>query len=95
MKKLGTLEEIKELRTVWSHEALDFTPWLADEENISILSEAVGIDIAVDERESSVGDFNVDILASEIGTGRKINSKIPTTTTWENLLHTPPASLRK
>ncbi len=47
MKKLGTLEEIKELRTVWPHEALDFTPWLADEENITILSDAVGIDIAV------------------------------------------------
>lgn len=72
MKKLGTLEEIKELRTVWPHEALDFTPWLADEENITILSDAVGIDIAVDERESSVGDFSVDILASEVGTGRKI-----------------------
>lgn len=72
MKRLGTLEKIKELRTVWPHEALDFTPWLADEENITILSDAVGIDIAVDERESSVGDFSVDILASEVGTGRKI-----------------------
>lgn len=72
MKKLSILEEIKDLRTIWPHEALDFTPWLADEENIGILSDAVGIDISVDETESSVGDFNVDIYASETGTGKKI-----------------------
>lgn len=34
--KLGTLKEIKELREVWPHEALDFTPWLADEENMTL-----------------------------------------------------------
>lgn len=32
----------------------------------------MGLDITVDETESSVGDFNVDILASETGTDRKI-----------------------
>lgn len=28
MKALGKLEEIKDLRDIWPHEALDFTPWL-------------------------------------------------------------------
>lgn len=70
--KLGTLKEIKELRRVWPHEALDFTPWLADEENMALLADAVGLEITIDETESSVGDFNVDIYASETGTGRKI-----------------------
>ena len=69
---LGTLMEIKDLRMVWPHEALDFTPWLADEDNISLLGDAIGVDITVDETESSVGDFNVDILASETGMNRKI-----------------------
>ena len=57
---LGQLKEIKDLRRVWPHEALDFTPWLAEEENLNLLSDAVGLEITVDETESSVGDFNVD-----------------------------------
>lgn len=72
MIKLSRLEEIKDLRTVWPHEALDFTPWLSQDDNISLLGDALGIDISVDETESNVGDFNVDIFASEIGTNRKI-----------------------
>ena len=72
MVNLSRLEEIKDLRTVWPHEALDFTPWLSQDDNISLLADAIGLDIAVDETESSVGDFNVDIFASETGTDRKI-----------------------
>lgn len=72
MPALGKMQEIKDLRTVWPHEATDFTPWLAEEENMNLLADAVGLEIAVDETESSVGDFNVDIFASEVGTERKI-----------------------
>ena len=70
MVKLGSLKEVKDLRSVWPHEALDFTPWLA--ENIDFLGETLGLDITVEETESSVGSFNVDIFASEVGTDRKI-----------------------
>lgn len=69
---LGKLKEIKDLRKVWPHEALDFTPWLAEEDNLMLLSDAVGLEITVDETESSVGDFIVDIYATETGTDRKI-----------------------
>ena len=69
---LGRLEEVENLRTVWQHEARDFTRWLAEDENINILSDAVGIDITVEEAEAAVGDFHADILASETGTDRKI-----------------------
>lgn len=72
MMNLGKLKEIKDLRKVWPHEALDFTPWLAEEDNLMLLSDAVGLEITVDETESSVGDFNVDIYATETGTDRKI-----------------------
>ena len=53
MINLGTLKEITDLRSVWSHEALNFTPWVA--ENVDLLADAVGLDITVDETESSVG----------------------------------------
>lgn len=51
---------------------LDFTPWLAQDDNIAMLSDAIGIDISVDETESTVGSFNVDIYATETDTGNKI-----------------------
>ena len=70
MTNLETLKEITDLRSIWPHEALNFTPWVA--ENVDLLADAVGLDITVDETESSVGDFNVDIYASETGTDRKI-----------------------
>ena len=72
MINLGKLKEIKDLQKVWPHEALDFTPWLAEEDNLALLADAVGLEITIDETESSVGDFNVDIYAMETGTDRKI-----------------------
>lgn len=70
MISLGTLKEITDLREVWPHEAHDFTPWLA--KNISVLGDTIGIDISIEETESSVGDFNVDIYAYDADTGRKV-----------------------
>lgn len=72
MINLSKLEEIKDLRTVWPNDAIDFTPWLSQEDNIALLADVVGLDITIDETESSVGDFSVDIYASEMGTDRKI-----------------------
>jgi hypothetical protein len=68
---LGKLEQVN-LRKVWKHEAHDFTQWLASEENLTALSDAIGIEINLIETEASVGKFNVDILAEEENTGRKI-----------------------
>ena len=69
-KHLSTLIELTDLREVQPHEALDFTPWLA--ENIELLSNAIGIDIAVKEIEDPVGSFNVDIYGYEIRTDKPI-----------------------
>jgi hypothetical protein len=69
--KLGTLKRI-DLRSYWQHEALNFTKWLSESENIALLSDEVGIEIEVTQTEASVGRFNVDILAQEENTGRKI-----------------------
>ncbi|MBE6423047.1 DUF4268 domain-containing protein [Succinivibrio dextrinosolvens] len=61
---LGKLEEITDLRSVWKDEARDFTPWLAQNENIDILGQTLGIDINVESTESAVGDFSADIYAT-------------------------------
>lgn len=61
-----------DLHSVWPHEALDFTKWLAVEKNLNMLGAAVGIELEPLETESSVGSFRVDIFAQEAGTGRKV-----------------------
>jgi len=61
-----------DLREVWNHEALDFTKWLSQSENLDLLSEEIGVGIKLVQTEASVGRFNVDILAEEEGTGKKI-----------------------
>lgn len=74
MKKsvqLSKLEKV-DLREVWKHEALDFTNWLAKPENLELLSDEIGIDISLVQTEASVGNFNVDVLAEEENTGKKI-----------------------
>lgn len=72
MDKLGKMTRITDLRSVWPHEANDFTKWLAKEENLALLSDAIDIEIELEERESSVGSFNVDIYAKEVGTNRRV-----------------------
>jgi len=64
--------ELVDLRKIWSHEAHDFTNWLALEENLKLLSDEIGIDISLIQTEATVGDFSADILAEEESTGKKI-----------------------
>lgn len=70
-KKLSNLKKI-DLRKAWSHEAQDFTTWLAQEENLTLLSDEIGIDIIAAETEVTTGKFNTDLVAKEQGTERKI-----------------------
>ena len=70
MAVLGKLKKI-DLREAWKHEALDFTQWLAKDENLALLNEEIGVDINLIETEANVGSFNVDILAED-SNGRKI-----------------------
>lgn len=65
--KLGRLEKI-DLREYWKKEDTEFTPWLAKEENIELLSEAIEIELEVQNQEESVGPFRADILCKDTAT---------------------------
>ncbi len=65
---LGRLTRV-DLRDIWISEASDFTPWLAREENLTVLGEALGIDLELEAQEKAVGPFRADILCKDIGSG--------------------------
>ena len=61
MSKLGRLQPI-ELHDIWPNEAVDFTPWLAKEENLNLLAETLGLELELEAQDRAVGDFRADIL---------------------------------
>ena len=62
---LGRLQPV-DLREVWQSESSDFTPWLAKEDNLSVLSDTLGIDLELEAQERNVGPFRADILCRDI-----------------------------
>ncbi len=64
MADLGRLKKV-ELRDVWQNEASYFTPWLANEDNIALLGDTIGIELEVKSQEESVGPFRADILCKD------------------------------
>jgi hypothetical protein len=66
-QSLGRLEKV-DLRTAWLSESGDFTPWLAREENLSLLGEAIGIELELEAQEKEVGPFRADILCKDTAT---------------------------
>lgn len=68
---IGKLKEI-ELRTVWKHEAMDFTKWLAEPENIAELNEILGLTLTDIIVEQTVGNLFCDIYATDELTGVKV-----------------------
>lgn len=63
-KSLGSLDQVA-LRNIWPHEANDFTPWLAMEENMNKLGDALGLELETEEVECSVGPYSADIVARD------------------------------
>lgn len=65
---LGRLERV-DARAVWVNEAQHFTPWLAKAENLTLLGEAIGIELEHEATEKSVGPFSADILCKDTANG--------------------------
>ena len=64
MEELGRLTKVPP-RKFWEDEEVDFTPWLADEENIGLLGETIGVELEVEAQERNVGPFRADILCKD------------------------------
>ncbi len=63
-RNLSTLERVP-LREAWKHEAGDFTPWLAESDNLNALADALGLsELVLVAAEHWVGDFKLDILGT-------------------------------
>ena len=67
-RELGIMRQV-DVREQWPNEARDFTPWLAAEDNIALLGDALGIELAVEDTEVSVGPYSADILARDTASG--------------------------
>ena len=67
--QLGRLAPVP-LKSVWMDEARDFTPWLAEAENLSLLGESIGLMLELETREKRVGAFSADLLARDVGRDR-------------------------
>ena len=73
-KSFGKLKQ-EELREHWTDEAGEFTPWLAEEENLALLGDAIQMDLEFVGTEQSIGNqsnFKVDILAKEVDSNQYV-----------------------
>lgn len=61
MKNLGRFKRV-ELRDIWETEDRDFTPWLAQEQHLELLSDTIGMELELEAQEKDVGPFRADIL---------------------------------
>ena len=69
--KLSQLVRVP-LRDAWKHEASEFTPWLAETDNLNLLSDALGLgELELVATEHWVGGFKLDILCTD-GTDKVI-----------------------
>jgi hypothetical protein len=69
--QLAKMSQI-DLRDIWESEAGHFTPWLAKEENICLLGEALQLELEVEASEKDVGPFRADILCRDINSDRAV-----------------------
>lgn len=69
--EIGKLIEV-EVRELWKHEQYDFSNWLAKEENIEYLNDAIGLTLIDISREVYVGGYRCDLYAVDETTGTKV-----------------------
>ena len=69
--KLGRLTEV-DVRELWKHEQYDFSNWLAEEENIELLNDIIGLTLVNIQKEVYVGAYRCDLVAEDETTGTTV-----------------------
>ena len=54
-----------DLSEVWETEPQHFTPWLAQEENLTLLGKALDMELELEAQEKNVGGFRTDLLCKD------------------------------
>lgn len=60
------------IREIWATEPQHFTPWLASQDNLPLLGEAIGLRLELKSTEEPVGDFRADIVCKTIPEGELV-----------------------
>lgn len=66
-RDLGRLERVVDIRGIWADEAKDFTPWLAQPENLEVLGNTLGLELETEAEEKNIGRYRADILCRKTG----------------------------
>jgi len=66
--KLGAID----VREQWNDEAADFTPWLASEEGLSLLSETLDMELELEDTEVPVGPYSADVVAIDSSSNARV-----------------------
>lgn len=85
-----------DLSEVWENEPQHFTPWLAQEENLTLLGETLGIDLELEGQEINIWSFRADLLCKNTVDGSWVlieNQLAPTDHTHVGQLLTYAAGL--
>ena len=71
-RPLGRIVRLQEaeIRKLWPNEERDLSPWVSD--NIELLNEALGLQMEIEEAESRVGNFRLDLAGVEATTKRPV-----------------------
>lgn len=64
---MSIIEKLTEVdvRELWSHEQLDFSNWLARDENLEYLNDIIGLTLTDADKEVYVGSYRCDIVAKD------------------------------
>lgn len=70
-KDLARLTPV-DLREIWENETADFTPWLAEPENLRLLGETLGMELEDARTEEAVGSFSADMVATHTADNSRV-----------------------